>query len=339
MNIDLRSDTVTKPTLEMKQFMFDAEVGDDVFGEDPSINALEAKAADMFGKEAALYCPSGTMTNQIAIMLHAKPGDQVICHQDSHVHLYEGGGVAANAGASVKTLPGNQGKITSEQVRESINADNVHFPHTALVSLENSTNKGGGACYELEEIAAIAKVCKKNEIPLHLDGARVFNALVAKHQSPAELGQYFDTISVCLSKGLGASVGSVLLGTKKQINEARRIRKRIGGGMRQAGIIAAGGLYALDHHIERLDEDHERAHIIATTLKKCSYVLDVLPVETNIVIFKIREDITNEIFLKTLEEKGVKTVGMGPQLIRFVTHLDFTEEMLKKLTEILPGLF
>ena len=252
--IDFRSDTVTRPTAPMLAAMHAAPVGDDVFGEDPTINELEQYSAALFGMESALFCPSGTMTNQIAIRCHTQPGDEVICDALSHVYLYEGGGIASNSGASVQLLPGNFGRLTASQVEAAINnKDDVHRPLSRLVSLENTANRGGGTCYDFNDIQSIKAVCLNNNLSLHLDGARLFNAIVAKKESPEQYGKTFDSISVCLSKGLGAPVGSVLLGTKDFIKKARRTRKVFGGGMRQAGYLAAGALYALRHQVTRLE--------------------------------------------------------------------------------------
>ena len=329
MIIDLRSDTVTRPTPGMKEAMFTAPVGDDVFGEDPTVNTLEEKAAQLFGMEAALFCPSGTMTNQIAIRLHTGPQREVICHQYSHIYLYEGGGIMANSLASVKLLDGNLGKITADQVAASINPDDVHAPETSLVSLENTMNKGGGSIYTLEEIKPIAKLCKEKGIKLHLDGARLFNALVETGESPKDWGAYFDTISICLSKGLGCPVGSLLLGTKADIKRARKVRKVFGGGMRQAGFLAAAGIYALDHQVERLKEDHARARALGEILQKLPIVKEVFPVATNIVIARL-DGKTPEEFMKKLTEQHIKSVKFGPDLVRFVTHHDFRDEHLEE---------
>jgi threonine aldolase len=296
--IDLRSDTVTRPTAAMLQAMMQAKVGDDVFGEDETVNALQQKAADLFGMQAALFCPSGTMTNQIGIKVHTQPGDEVICHELSHVYLYEGGGIAANSGASVRLLNGAQGRFTAEQVRSNVNdRDDPHLPWTRVVAIENTVNKGGGACWDPEEIARIRTVCGEHELALHLDGARLFNALIATGQSARRYGELFDTISICLSKGLGAPAGSLLLGSKTHIAKAHRYRKLMGGGMRQAGYLAAAGIYALDHHVQRLHEDHAKAKTLASTLRQLSYVEDVLPVETNIVIFELVKEVTPEAVL------------------------------------------
>ncbi len=330
MIIDLRSDTVTRPTTGMKEAMFSAPVGDDVFGEDPTVNDLEEKAAKLFGMEGALFCPSGTMTNQIAIRLHTRIQSEVICHKYSHVYLYEGGGIMSNSLASVKLLDGDLGKISAEQVKAAINPDDVHAPETTLVSLENTMNKGGGSIYTLDEVKPIRKICDENGLKLHLDGARLFNALVESGENPTDWGSQFDTISICLSKGLGCPVGSLLLGTKSDIKRARKVRKVWGGGMRQAGFLAAAGIYALDNHVERLSEDHARASALGEMLLKLSFVSEVFPVATNIVIARL-DGVLPEVFLKQLAEKDVKAVKFGPDLVRFVTHLDFRDEELEEL--------
>jgi len=336
--IDLRSDTVTKPTAAMHQAMMEAHVGDDMFGEDPTVAALEEYAAKMFGYDAALYCASGTMTNQIGIRLHCNLQDEVICHKHSHIYLYESGGIMANAGASVRLLEGERGMITATSVKAAIQPDDIHAPNSRLVSLENTMNKGGGSCYDLEEIYAIRELCHEHGLALHLDGARLFNALVHTGQKPRQYGEIFDTISICLSKGLGAPVGSVLLGSHRDIKRAKKIRKQMGGAWRQAGYIAAAGLYALTNHVDRLAEDHNRAKAMASILKEQSYVEEVLPCETNILIFKLSDKYTNESFLAKLAEKDIHAFGFGPQLIRFVTHLDFTDNQLEQVNKVLTQL-
>jgi threonine aldolase len=327
MIIDLRSDTLTKPTMGMLEAMWAAEVGDDVFGEDPTVNKLEEKLAGIFGMEAGLFCPSGTMTNQIAIRLHTRPQTEVICHKYSHIYLYEGGGIMSNSHASVKLLDGAYGKISAQDIAENISPDDVHACETTLVSLENTMNKGGGSIYTLEEVRPIKDVCEKNGLKLHLDGARIFNALVESGESPKDWGQMFDTVSVCLSKGLGCPVGSVLLGTKEDVKRARKVRKAFGGGMRQAGFLAAAGIYALDHHIDRLKEDHARARELGKMLENHPLVSEVFPVATNIVIARLH-GITPEEMLNKLAEKEIKAVRFGRDQIRFVTHLDFGDEGL-----------
>lgn len=336
--IDLRSDTVTKPTKEMLESMLQAKVGDDVFSEDETVNKLEETAANMFGMEAGLFCPSGTMTNQIAIKVHTQPGEEVICDRLSHVYQYEGGGIAFNSGASVCLLEGSRGRVTALQIAEAINPDDVHKPVSSLVVLENTSNRGGGSCYELSDFHAIKQICLQNNLILHLDGARLFNALVAKQQRPEEYGKIFHSISICLSKGLGAPVGSVLLGTKEMINKSRRIRKVFGGGMRQAGFIAAAGLYALENHVDRLATDHTHAKQIEQALLSHSKVESVLPVETNIIIFNLKEGITAEKFTGNLKAKGILCFAMGKQQIRFVTHLDVNKEMVDKTCAIINHL-
>ncbi|GGK70501.1 low specificity L-threonine aldolase [Rufibacter glacialis] len=335
--IDLRSDTVTKPTPAMLEAMFQAQVGDDVYSEDPTVNELQAYGAHLFGMEAGLFCPSGTMTNQIAIKLHTQPLSEVICERNSHIYVYEGGGIAFNSAASVQLLDGVRGKISPEQVAAAINPDNIHFPVTSLVSLENTCNKGGGSYYTLPEIAAISEVCQKHHLPLHLDGARVFNALVASGEEAREYGRYFDTISVCLSKGLGAPVGSLLLGPKPLIEQAKRVRKVLGGGWRQAGFLAAAGLYALQNHVTRLQEDHDHATLLGNALAQAPYVASVMPVETNIVIFTLAPEVTTDAFLGYLAQKGIQGTSFGPQMIRFVTHLDLSPDMVTAIIQAIEG--
>ena len=329
--IDLRSDTVTRPTPKMLQAMFSAPVGDDVFKDDPTVNALEEKIATLFGMEAAIFCPSGTMTNQIAIKVHTRPGDEVICHKLSHVYYYEGGGIAFNSGSSVCLLEGDHGRITAEDVEAHINPDDIHRPATRLVSVENTMNKGGGAIYDYNELKKISEVCKRYGLGYHLDGARLFNALVESKESPKQFGEIFDSISICLSKGLGAPVGSLLLGSAKFIKQASRMRKVMGGGMRQSGFLAAAGIYALDNNVERLKEDHLRARLIGEELKKLSYVSEVFPVDTNILIFKLNDKMKDTNLINKLVEQDIYAVIFSPQTIRFVTHLDFTDEMMKKV--------
>jgi threonine aldolase len=323
--IDLRSDTLTLPSNEMKEMMLSVSLGDDVFGEDPTVNLLENKAAEMFGMDSAIFCPSGTMTNQIAINIHTQPGDEVICSRESHVYNYEGGGIAKNSGASVRLIERKTGLINADDILININADDVHCSRTSLVTLENTSNRGGGVCYSLDELLKIEQVCKQNKIPIHLDGARVFNAMVQKKQTPISYGQIFDSISICLSKGLGAPVGSLLLGTSDFIEKARRVRKVFGGGMRQAGIIAAGGIYALENNVNRLEYDHKRATVIADAVAECSWVNNVFPVETNIVVFYMIEGKSNTEFIDKLENDGIKCIPFGKGRVRMVTHLDISD--------------
>lgn len=336
--INLISDTVTKPTPGMLAAMLSAEVGDDVFREDPTVNALEAKGAALFGKPAALYCPSGTMTNQIAIKVHTQPLDEVICDEYSHVYQYETGGYAFNSGVSMNLIKGTNGKITADQVSAAIKPVYDWLPISKLVVLENTCNKGGGSYYTLDEIAPIARLCEERGLRLHLDGARLFNALVETGESTQAVGDQFDSISICLSKGLGAPVGSLLIGEEEFIRQARRFRKVMGGGMRQAGFLAAAGSYALDHQVARLKEDNARAKEIGSVLQDLSYVSDVRPVQSNIVIFDVNAPWTAASFLEKLAEKGINASPFGPQTVRFVTHLDVTREMIDQSIDILKSL-
>ena len=338
MILDLRSDTVTKPTAPMLEAMMNARVGDDVFDEDPTIKELEQKTAELLGHEAGIFCPSGTMTNQIAIKLLTQPQDQVICDKRAHIYNYEGGGMAFNSGVSARLVDGDRGRFSALQVLENINPDDVHYQRTRLVALENTVNKGGGSCYRLSQIEPIFDVCVEHGLKMHLDGARLFNALAETHEDPAVIGKMFNTVSICLSKGLGAPVGSVLVSSAAMIKQARRIRKVFGGGMRQAGYLAAAGIYALDHHVERLSEDHKRARAIAKVLEKADFVDSVDEVETNIVIFTIREDLSVPVVLDALQDQGILAVRFGAKDIRLVTHLEFGDEHLKKFTEIIEEL-
>lgn len=337
MKIDLRSDTITKPTPAMLEAMTSAPVGDDVFGDDPTVNALQERMARLFGMEAAIFCPSGTMTNQIAMRMLTEPQDEVICHKYSHVYMYEVGGMMSNSALSPKLLEGDRGRITAEQIDQSINPDDIHYPVTKLVVLENTMNKGGGSIYDLEEIKKIRSVCQRHKLKLHLDGARLFNALVETEETPSQYGQLFDSISICFSKGLGAPVGSVLLGSATEIKKAKRIRKAFGGGMRQAGYLAAACLYALDNHVDRLKEDHARARKIGELLRSKSFVSDVYPVDTNIVIAELT-GIEVQDFLKKLADKNVFAVKFGSNLVRFVTHLDFIDDHLMRFEATLRNL-
>jgi threonine aldolase len=337
--IDLRSDTVTNPSKEMLDFMFYAKLGDDVFGEDPTVNELQEYAASLFGKEAALYCSSGTQTNQIAINLHVNPGGEVICHKDSHVYKYEGGGIAKNSGASTRIITGDRGRITVEEIQKWINPeDDVHYPLTQLICIEDTSNRGGGAIYNFDEIKRIKKFCNERNLPLHRDGARLFNALVENQISYKEYAEQFDSISICLSKGLGAPVGSLLLGNKDFIYNARRVRKVFGGGMRQAGITAAGGLFALKNNINRLKTDHKHAKLIETALQANHSIESVIPVETNIVVFELKAHDQIAQFLEKLAQNGILALPFGKGMIRMVTHMDVDESAIHKTCECIGSL-
>ena len=339
MTVDFRSDTVTKPTPGMLDAMFSAKVGDDVFGEDPNVNELQEKTAALFGMEDALFCPSGTMTNQIAIKCFTNPMDEVICDETAHVYRYEGGGIAYNSMASVRLLYGDRGRLNADMIEGHINPDDVHCPKTSLVVLENTVNRGGGSYYTLDQIEPIYHLCRLKNVHLHLDGARIFNALCESGDDPEDYGRLFDGISVCLSKGLGAPIGSVLLGNKKTIDKARRIRKVLGGGWRQAGYLAAAGIYALDHHIERLQEDHKNAKILAETLRSLPFVTSLMPVETNIIIFELDKKHKPDEFVDKLGHYGIKCNTFGSQMIRFVTHLDINDSMINYTLEVLRKLY
>ena len=340
MEINLISDTVTKPSIEMLKAMFESSVGDDVFKQDPTVNELEQYVAALFGMEAALFFPSGTMANQTAIKLHTQPGDQIICDKYAHIYLYEGGGASFNSGVSCCLVDGTRGMITADLVKNAINdPQNFHLPMTSLVSIENTTNKGGGACYELEELQNIKKVCRDKNLKYHLDGARLWNAMVAKNQNPKQYGAIFDTISVCLSKGLGAPVGSLLVSDNETIKKAMRIRKIFGGGMRQAGYLAGAGLYALKNNVNRLADDHRRAKELGVVLNMAEWVEKVEPIETNIVIFQVKSNLTEIEVIEKLKQKNILIISMGQGKLRMVTHLDYREVMhtyvldaLKKMT-------
>ena len=338
MTIDYRSDTFTRPTPGMLEAMYNAETGDDVFGEDPSVNRLEAMMADFFGKAAALYCPSGTMSNQVGIKVQTLPGDEVICSQLAHVYIYEGGGIAFNAGAQVRPIIGERGMITAAEVAAAINPDDVHKARTSLVCLENTANRGGGCCYDWEEVLRIKAVCQEHNLKLHLDGARLFNALIATKQDPTAYGNVFDSISVCLNKGMGCPMGSVLMGSETFIREARRIRKKLGGGLRQAGYVAATGIYAMENHLQRLEEDHLHAKQIAHALLEKNFTGHMLPVETNILIFEVIGDWTPVSFAEYLMRDGIKVMPISTNQVRMVTHLDITPEMVARTCEVIAGM-
>jgi threonine aldolase len=337
--IDVRSDTVTRPTPGMLQAMMQARVGDDVYGEDETVEALQTKAAALFGMEAALFCPTGTMSNQIGIKVNTQPGDEVICSRLAHIYSHEGGGIAVHSGASVRLLEGVNGNFTAEQVRANVNRrEDPHLPWTRVVAIENTVNLGGGACWDFAEVERIRAVCDQHELALHLDGARLFNALSAQGQTAGQYGRLFTTISICLSKGLGAPAGSLLLGSRTLIAKAKRWRKTMGGGMRQAGYLAAAGLYALDHHVERLRLDHGKARAVAAELQKQPYVAEVLPVQTNIVIFRLAPPANSQTFLRHLESRQIRALGFDERTIRFVFHLDVSDAQLESIVAALRTL-
>lgn len=336
--IDLRSDTVTRPTPAMLDAMMKAAVGDDVFGEDPTVKVLEQKLADMFGMEEGLFCPSGTMCNQIAMKAHTEPMDEIICDKLSHVYYYETGGYAFNSGCSIRLIDGDRGRISAAQIEENIQPDYDWLPVSKLVVIENSCNKGGGATYSLQTLKEISEVCKKNNLKLHLDGARLFNALMAQNLKPEDLKGLFDSISICLSKGLGCPVGSVLLGSKAFIKKSKKIRKAFGGGMRQVGYLAAAGLYALENNIERLAIDHQNAKTIGETLQQLNFVERVYPIETNIVIFDLKAENPVNVFLQKLNQHQIKAIQFGPSTVRMVTHLDVSREDIERVTEVFKQL-
>ncbi len=335
--IDFRSDTVTLPTVEMREFMMSAEVGDDVFNEDPSIHEIQNYAAQLFGMEDALFCSSGTQTNQIAINVHVRPGGEIICHEESHIYKYEGGGIAKNSGASVRLLQGSRGRLTSEAISKWFNPDDVHYPITELVSLEDTANRGGGAIYDFEEIKKIKQLCIAQNVPLHIDGARLMNSLVETGISPKEYAQQFDSISLCLSKGLGAPVGSLLLGTKEFIKKSRRVRKVFGGGMRQAGFLAAGGLYALKNNVERLKEDHKRAKELEACLVQLNWIKEIIPVQTNIVVAVLNRAEDRDLYINKLKERDILVMAFGEGMIRLVTHLNNSDSDIEKTCSILKS--
>ncbi len=338
MIIDLRSDTVTKPSKGMLEAMMQAKVGDDVFKEDETVNELEDRIAKMFGKSHALFFPSGSMANQTALKLHTNPGDQVVCDKYAHIYNYEAGGASFNSGISCKLIDGDRGMFTARQVLDAINPQDFYYAQTALVEIENTTNKGGGSCWDFSEILKIREICNSHNLGFHLDGARLWNALVAKNETAKEYGDVFDTISVCLSKGLGCPIGSVLVGDERLMKNAIRLRKVFGGNMRQVGYLAAAGLYALDNNIHRLVDDHKRAKEIESTLKELSFIKTVEPVETNIIIFELNEDVNEITFVQKLIDDNIKIIGMGGGKLRMVTHLDYTDDMHNRLLDVLKSI-
>lgn len=335
MLIDLRSDTVTRPSPAMLDYMSQAPMGDDVFGEDPTINALEEKVAQLFGMEASLFCPTGTMANQLAIKCHTQPGDEVICEYNSHVYQYEAGGIAFHSGCQAKAITGDRGRLTADQIRQAINPNDIHKAPTRLVCLENTANRGGGSCYLLNELNQIKAVCTEHNLPFHLDGARLWNALIARQEKATQHGQLFDSMAVCLSKGLGAPVGSMLVGTTAFINKARRYRKLFGGGMRQAGVLAAAGIYAIDHHMDDLKTDHVHTSQIANLLVDKSWVASILPAETNILIATITQPYTAASLVDKLKQEGILCFAISPIQIRMVFHRDINTSMVNRLADAL----
>lgn len=337
--IDYRSDTVSKPTKEMLEAMFSAEVGDDVFVEDVTVNQLEEKVAKMFGMEAALFCPSGTMTNQIAINIHTQPGDEVICGRQAHIYCYEGGGIAKNSGASVRLIEGQSGLFTAKDIEANINnRDDIHLPYTSLVCVENTSNRGGGVCYDFSEFEAMKKVCQANDLAFHIDGARIFNAMVKNNETPKQYGRIFDSISICLSKGLGCPVGSLIIGDKKFIKKARRVRKVLGGGMRQIGYLAAAAIYALDNNVARLSIDHDRATEIASHVADYNDIKSVIEPETNILVFVLEDEVSPSKYCEKLKEKGVLAMPFGINLIRLVTHINLSDIDISKTIQALKSM-
>lgn len=338
MEINLISDTVTRPSKEMLTKMMAANVGDDVFGDDPTVNELQEKVAKLFGMEAALFFPSGTMANQVAIKIHTQPGDKMYCDKLAHVYNFEGGGAAFNSGVTCSLLDGNRGMFTAVQLQEALTPkDNIHLALSSLVCVENTTNKGGGACWDFEELKKIRTVCNENNLNFHLDGARLFNALVVKKESPEQYGKLFDTISICLSKGLGAPVGSLLIGSKAAMGKALRVRKLLGGGMRQAGYLAAAAIYALDNNVNRLADDHKKAKELGDVLKTCTFISEVEPIETNIVIFYLKNGINEDDFISKMKAHNVLLISMGGGKLRMVTHLDYTDDKHQACMHVLKS--
>ena len=339
--IDLRSDTITKPSAKMLDAMLKAKVGDDVYGEDPTVKHLENLVADYFGMDRAMFFPSGTMANQVAIKLHTNPGDQVIAHKYSHVYNYEGGGASFNSGVSFKLLDGEKGIFSTDELTSAINPkDFYHAPLSKLVSLENTTNKGGGHCWDFNDFESIKKICIDNNLGLHMDGARIWNSIIAKNDNPKLYGNIFDTVSVCLSKGLGCPIGSILVGKKNFIDKAIRIRKILGGGMRQVGYLAAAGLYAIQNNISRLLIDHERAKELSLKFLSKDFIKTINDVETNIIILELKESVQKKTIIDYFSKNEIvfDWFSMGPEKIRIVTHLDYSKDNHNYLMEIVDKL-
>lgn len=337
--IDLRSDTVTTPTVQMRKVMAEAEVGDDVFGEDPTVNALEQKVAEIFGFEAGLFTPSGTMANQLAVNLLTNQGDEVLIEENGHIFNYESTAASHLSSVLLRPLQGKKGKLAADLLKDTIRGQQEWEPRTKVITLENSTNKGGGCCYTEQELAAISSFATQNGLLIHLDGARIWNAMTATETTPDFYSRIADTMSVCFSKGLGAPVGSMILSSQDNITEARRMRKMWGGGMRQIGLLAAAAEYAIEHHLPKLEEDHRRAKDLAETIDKCSGLsIDLESVETNILIFDVKES-TAEVAVEHLENEGIQVVPFGPKTLRATFHFQIDDQDLSTVKKTFKKLF
>ncbi|WP_448536157.1 low-specificity L-threonine aldolase [Pseudothermotoga sp.] len=338
--IDLRSDTVTKPTAEMRKAMVEAEVGDDVYGEDPTVNRLEELAAEMFGKEAALFVASGTMGNQVSIMAHTQRGDEVILEADSHIFWYEAGAMSVLSGVMPHPIKGKNGAMDPDEVRRAIKPKDIHFPRTSLISVENTHNRSGGRVVPLENFKAIYEITKQFDINVHVDGARIFNAAIASNISVKEYAKYADSLMFCLSKGLCAPVGSIVVGSRGFIERARKARKILGGGMRQAGVLAAAGIVALTKMVDRLREDHENAKFLALKLREIGYMVNPEEVETNMVILRTDNlKVDAHQLLKAMKERGVLAVALSDSSIRLVTHNDVSRSDILRALDVFEKLF
>jgi threonine aldolase len=335
--IDLRSDTVTRPTPAMKRAIVEAELGDDVFGDDPTVKALEARTASLLGKEAAVFVPSGTMANQIAVGVHARPGDELLCSATSHVYVWEAGGIARLSGVTARTFEGARGLLSLRDLEDALRPDDVHYVRTRLVWLENTHNRGGGRVQPYQSVCEIRHWARENRLAMHLDGARLMNAVVASGRPAREWAQHFDTVSLCFSKGLGAPVGSALAGPAELIRHARQLRKVLGGGMRQAGIIAAAALHALEHHVDRLAEDHANARILADAFAGTEgFALESGPVETNLVWVEVDPTLgTAAEVAAYLRSRGILVAALGAQVIRACTHLDVSTEDVQHAASVI----